>query len=284
MPTGLAALGSSEKKVISIAILVSVGHLLLIAYAAIFLHLSVPTCQPNEKLFTEPSLHQVGPLRYEVHYVARMWDFLPKQLVIPQGATVEFFLASVDVNHGFHINGTLVNLMAVPGVINKATKTFTRVGVYPVICHEYCGLGHQNMNALITVAGPDAQASMDLIEHGDLPQVLSDVRGAGKQSPLQLTMSPAALAGKKHYSQKGCIGCHNLTGATQGVGPSFKGIYGREEVMEDGLKLTVDDAYILESIKYPAKKIVKGYANVMPLLPVSDPEILELIEYLKTIH
>ncbi len=259
---------AAEKKVVSIAILVSIGHLLLIAYAAMFLHISVPTCQPNEKLFTEPSLNKIGSHRYEVHYVAKMWDFLPKKLVIPKGSTVDFFLGSVDVNHGFHINGTLVNLMAVPGVINKATQKFEKSGNFPIICHEYCGFGHQNMNAVITVSDSATEAEMDLGFQND---------------KMNTNLSPAALAGQGHFNKKGCIACHNISGAPGGVGPTFKGLYGRREEMNDGLKLTVDDAYIIESIKYPAKKIVKGFNNVMPILPVTDLEILEMIECIKTI-
>ena len=259
---------STEKKVVTIAIFVSIGHLLLIAYAAMFLHISVPTCQPNEKLFTEPSLSKVGPLRYEVHYVAKMWKFEPKRLVIPKGATVDFFLGSNDVNHGFHINGTHVNLMAVPGVVNRATQTFRNSGEYPVICHEYCGFGHQNMNAMISVSDSVLEASIGDASSGEVGES---------------HLSPGAQAGKTLFGVKGCTACHNTDGAAGGVGPTFKGLYGRSEEMQDGSKVTVDDAYIGESIKEPLKKVVKGYNPIMPVLPVSDDEIKNIIEYIITI-
>ena len=259
---------ATEKKVVTIAVLVSAGHLMLIAYAAMFLNISVPTCQPNEKLFTEPSISKVGPLRYEVHYVAKMWNFLPKKLVLPKGSTVDFFLGSNDVNHGFHINGTHVNLMAVPGVVNKATQTFREKGDYPIICHEYCGFGHQNMNAVISVSDKVTEA------------VIEDSTQANDS---KLELSSSAKSGKELFGVKGCVACHNIDGTPGGVGPTFKGLYGRTEEMQDGLKVTVDDAYITESIKEPVKKIVKGYNPVMPVLPVSDEEIKNIIEYIKTI-
>ena len=44
----------------------------------------------------------------------------------------------------------------------------------------------------------------------------------------------------------------------------------------------MDAAYIIESIKDPNAKIVKGYmAGLMPILPVTDAEIANLIEFIK---
>ncbi len=94
-------------------------------------------------------------------------------------------------------------------------------------------------------------------------------------------MSPEEL-GQMLYSGKGCVGCHSLDG-TKRVGPTFKGLYGREEVMTDGTKLTVDDAYIKESILQPQAKIVEGYAPLMQELDVSEDEIAALTTYIKTL-
>jgi cytochrome c oxidase subunit 2 len=35
--------------------------------------------------------------------------------------------------------------MLVPGQVSTATHTFREAGEYVVICHEYCGIGHQTM-------------------------------------------------------------------------------------------------------------------------------------------
>ena len=47
-----------------------------------------------------------------------------------------------------------VNMMAVYGAINKTTVTFDEPGIYPIICHEYCGSGHQHMKAEVIVNYP----------------------------------------------------------------------------------------------------------------------------------
>jgi len=259
----------TEKTILLVASLVSASHLLLIAFAAIFLEISVPTCQPNEKLFDHSSLQSVGYRRYEVHYVAKMWNFEPKKLVLPVGATVDFFLASKDVNHGFNIDGTNVNLMAVPGVVNREVQTFRAPGIYHVVCHEYCGYGHQNMNAVIEVTDRVNEAQMDPVEPGSIAHELKEA-------------NPLAASGKKLYQLRGCVACHSLDG-TPATGPSFKGLWGRIEEMQDGLKVKVDAAYIAESIKMPQAKIVKGYGPVMPLLGLTDDEINAVTEFIKTV-
>ena len=255
-----------EKKVLLAASLVAAAHLLLIAYAAAFLNISVPTCQPNEKLFDRGGLRAAGGNRYEVHYLAKMWAFEPRRLVVPVGATVDFFLGSKDVTHGFHVGGTNVNLMALPGVINKATHTFAKPGTYRIVCHEYCGLGHQEMSGEIEVSEAATVASI-----ADAP------------APEESALSAAARAGRDAFTAKACAGCHSIDGA-KGVGPTFKGLWGRTEELADGRTVTVDGAYVAESIKLPQAKVVKGYDTPMPALPVDDAEVENLIAYIKTLR
>lgn len=98
-----------------------------------------------------------------------------------------------------------------------------------------------------------------------------------------LASASPAERGAKLYQSKACIGCHSLDGSKL-VGPSFKGIYGREGEMQDGSKVKADDAYLKESILNPSAKIVKDYVPAMPSYQgqLSDQEIADLIEYLKT--
>ena len=53
------------------------------------------------------------------------------------------------------------------------------------------------------------------------------------------------------------MSCHSIDGG-RGSGPLFKGIYRRTEKMTDGSVITVDDAYLRESIVQPDAKIVDG--------------------------
>ena len=69
------------------------------------------------------------------------------------------------------------------------------------------------------------------------------------------------------------------------AGPVFaNGIYGKKEKLSNGQEITIDDAYITESIRSPQAKIVAGFTTTqMPTLPVSDEQIKDIIEYFKTL-
>ncbi|MBY0371036.1 cytochrome c [bacterium] len=100
----------------------------------------------------------------------------------------------------------------------------------------------------------------------------------GSQTPQSGKQDPgAALAGAK-----GCTACHSLNGQP-GVGPSFKGLYGKQETLTDGTTVIVDDAYLTESIKTPLAKVVRGYTPAMPALPLTDEELAGLITFIKSL-
>ena len=91
-----------------------------------------------------------------------------------------------------------------------------------------------------------------------------------------------AASGQELSVSKGCVACHSIDGTTI-IGPSWKGLYGSQESLEDGSSVTVDDAYIKESILNPTIKITKGYQPLMPVLPVTDEEIVALTAYIKSL-
>jgi cytochrome c oxidase subunit II len=101
--------------------------------------------------FDHPGLRRLADGSYEAYYVAQVFSFTPGTMTVPLGAKVAFYVTSPDVVHGFFIPKTDVNMMAVPGWVNTQTHVFTRKGTYLLICHEYCGIGHQNMFARIEV-------------------------------------------------------------------------------------------------------------------------------------
>jgi cytochrome c oxidase subunit 2 len=117
----------------------------------------LPDCIPYDKAYTEPKVVKLDDNTYQVYAVAQMWQFQPSQIYIPVGSDVDFYLTSKDVVHGFHIYEKNVNLMAVYGNINKQTVKFDKPGVYKITCHEYCGVGHQNMQGEVIVNDPRAK-------------------------------------------------------------------------------------------------------------------------------
>lgn len=96
-------------------------------------------------------VRELGPGRYEVNLVARVWAFDPNEITIPKGSTVTFYVHSQDVLHGMKILGTTVSMMVIPGQVGRATYTFEEPGEYLFVCHEYCGMGHHVMHGKVVV-------------------------------------------------------------------------------------------------------------------------------------
>lgn len=101
--------------------------------------------------FAEPGLRHMGRNQYTAHFLAQTWFFTPKEIRIPVGADVTFVVTSKDVIHGFIIQEHNVNMMIIPGQISRTSAKFEHPGEYLIICHEYCGSGHQTMFAKIIV-------------------------------------------------------------------------------------------------------------------------------------
>lgn len=110
-----------------------------------------PTKVAQTPPFDKPGLRRLADGSYEAYYVARVFAFDPANITIPVGSKVTFYVTSSDVVHGFFIPGTAINMMVIPGWVNTQTHTFTHPGTYLLICHEYCGIGHQNMFGKIEV-------------------------------------------------------------------------------------------------------------------------------------
>ncbi len=114
-------------------------------------NIDVPGCVPYSGIYKTPHIKKIDNSTYEVFGVAKMWAFMPEDLSFPEGSTIDLYLTSDDVVHGFNIVKKGVNLMAVPGGVSKTTVTFEEAGVYRILCHEYCGAGHQYMMGKITI-------------------------------------------------------------------------------------------------------------------------------------
>ena len=147
----------SERTVITITILVLGLFVFSLLYAKNKYKSNVAECVPYDKAFNEPKINKLDDKTWQVFAVASMWQFQPSEIYVPVGTEVDFYLTSKDVVHGFNISKKNVNMMAVHGSINKTTVKFDKPGIYDIVCHEYCGAGHQNMRAQVIVNHPEAQ-------------------------------------------------------------------------------------------------------------------------------
>jgi len=146
-----------EKGTITITLIITMVFVFSIVYAMEKRNSNVTECIPYGSVYEKAAVNKLDEKTYQVFAVAQMWRFEPSQIYIPVGSEVDFYLTSKDVVHGFNISDKNVNLMAVFGGISKTTVHFDKPGVYKITCHEYCGIGHQNMQAEVIVNYPAHQ-------------------------------------------------------------------------------------------------------------------------------
>jgi len=105
--------------------------------------------------FATPGLRELAPGKYEAYLIAQAWQFDGAQhyapLTFPEDTEVTFYVTSADIQHGFKIVGTNVNMMALPGQISKLRAVFDEPGEYLIYCNEYCGSKHHEMYGKIVV-------------------------------------------------------------------------------------------------------------------------------------
>ena len=176
-------------------------------------------------------------------------DITSPMLVLPVDQKIVLNMESRDVLHSFWIPEFRVKQDLVPQTVTYLRITPTKEGEYKLRCAEICGFDHAKMLADVLVVN---QTEFDTWVEERL------------NVPDYADMTPAER-GEIWYVEFGCAGCHNTTGEPGLAGPTWQGIYGREELLTDGSVVTVDDAYIRDSIINPNRQIVDGFAEgIMP--------------------
>jgi cytochrome c oxidase subunit II len=208
--------------------------------------------------------------------IGRMWKWefdygngmKSAELVLPVNKAVRVALKSEDVNHSLFIPAFRVKEDVIPGYDNYLWFIPTFVGEYEILCTEYCGLEHSSM-----------LSKARILEQPDYDKWFAEFKS---------TAVTAEPDGYLLLRNTGCIACHSLDG-TKLVGPSFKGLYGKERLVISGktqVKVIADDAYIRNSILDPEAQIVSGFnKGLMKSYKdiLKDEDIKTIIDYLKTL-
>ena len=203
------------------------------------------------------------PLVVKVKAVQFAWQFTYPNgksfgfLELPKDRHVKLEITSDDVIHSFWVPQFSQKQDAVPGQVNSIVITPDRLGTYPVICTELCGLGHALMRSHATVVTPNQFATFM-------------TKGA--------TAGPPGLA---VFQQNGCASCHTFTpaGASGKIGPDLDKLKEWAAAAHRGT-LT---QFIHESIVDPGAYIAPGYSNVMPPnfgSEIPAKQLDQLVQYL----
>jgi cytochrome c oxidase subunit 2 len=196
------------------------------------------------------------------------------ELHLPLGQPVLVLLRSKDVLHDFYVPPFRARMNAVPGMVSRVWFLPTKAGRFELLCAQLCGVGHYNMRGTVVVESPENFRAW-------FAQQPTFGRGAGQPMAAAVTANAAEL-GRQLAQSKGCVACHSAGGAP-GVGPSWKDLYGKMELLEGGRREKVDEAYLREAITKPNSKHVQGFAPIMPKIPLNEREVGELIAYIESL-
>ena len=251
---GVAIHGSLALELLWTIIPLGITMVMFVWGAQVFFHMTRP---PNGAM--------------EIYVVGKQWMWKAQhmdgareinELHVPIGRPVKLIMGSEDVIHSFFIPDFRVKADVIPGRYNTLWFTATKPGRYHLFCTQYCGTKHSNMIGWVTAMEPaEYQAWL----------------GGG---PAGGSM---ADNGAKLFQDLACSTCHLENG--QGRGPVLKGAYGKPVTLQSGQTVTVDDAYIRESILNPQAKVVAGFQPIMPTFQglVTEEQLLQLIAYVKSI-
>jgi cytochrome c oxidase subunit 2 len=157
-----------------------------------------------------------------------------------------FTLESNDVLHSYFIPAMRIKRDVVPGRFQTTWFQPTQLGTFHMFCAEYCGKDHSSMYAKVHVVS----------------------RAEWLKKPWDKEDPDPKVNGRRIWEQL-CKSCHNLD-ATKMVGPGWETLYQKQGDQIVGQKrtvllpnnqeveVTVDDGYIMESIRNPTAKRAKG--------------------------
>ncbi len=202
---------------------------------------------PHAAAATDP----LKPLHVDVVAQQFAWTFkypdfgnvASATLKLPVNATTKLRITSLDVTHSFWVPQFSQKLDAVPGSFNSLPITPDKLGTYPVICTELCGLGHAVMRSTAQVMPDD--------------KFLSWAKAQQKQLG-----GTGAASGKAVFTNNGCAACHTLAaaGAKGKVGPDLDQL--AQEAQKAGKPL---EQFIRQSIVDPNAYVAPGFPKgIMP--------------------
>ena len=184
-------------------------------------------------------------------------------LNLPLHRPVELRLSSLDVVHSFWVPEFGQKQDALPGMVTKLVITPKRLGTFPVICTELCGLGHAVMRSQTTV----------------MPEQKFLGWARGQNGGAAGNGAPGGSSGAKLFVANGCNGCHTFKPAnsTGTVGPDLDNL--PEAAQKAGQPL---EDFIRQSIVNPSAYIAPGYPNAMPgtFAALPQKQIDALVSYL----
>jgi cytochrome c oxidase subunit 2 len=205
-----------------------------------------------------------------------------KVLYLAKDRPVRFEVKALDVIHDFWVPAFRMKIDAVPGITTRYRITPSRLGTYPVVCAELCGLGHAVMRSttkVVTRAAFDAWMAKQKAgaAPAGAPAAGGEEGGGSAAGSEEAGGGDALAAGKQAFEANQCAGCHTLAdaGSSGTTGPDL-----------DKVLKGKDAAFIKESIEDPSAEIAEGFQDIMPKTykgSLSAEDLDALVKYLEEV-
>src|ERR1700723_1740267 len=185
------------------------------------------------------------------------------ELHVPINQPVQLTLISQDVFHSFSVPAFRVKREVIPGRYNTVWFEATQVGTYHLFCTQYCGTLHSQMIGQVVAMTPEDY-----------------------QAWASSSISGTSLAqnGERLFASLGCNSCPNS--GPNSHGPNLASVYGAHLQMKNGDFVTVDDAFLRDTILNPTMHEVAGDGTIMPPYQgqISEEGLIDIVEYIKNLN
>jgi cytochrome c oxidase subunit II len=246
---------------IEIAWTIAPALILLVIAVLTFRTQAIQAVQPPDALKIQVVGHQWWwEFRYPDQSVVTAGD-----IYVPVGRDVTLELMSQDVIHSFWMPKLAGKTDAIPGKTNRLSFQAEQPGIYRGLCAEFCGEQHAVMRFRVVAVAPDVFDSW-LQQHATAPP-------------------PPPESAKQIFLQKGCVGCHSISGFPEAVGKTGPNLtfFGSRETIAggalpntpDNLRLWLHDPGAVKVGNIMATTIGPGKVELTP------DEINTLVDYLE---
>lgn len=89
------------------------------------------------------------------------------------------------------------------------------------------------------------------------------------------------LTGEELAAEVGCFTCHGATDSE--VAPTLDGVWGQELLLDDGRTVFVDEVFVRRAITDPQADVVAGYSRRMPTFGLTEAEVEQLVDYVRSL-
>jgi cytochrome c oxidase subunit 2 len=235
------------------------------------------TLQPANGLVVEA----IGHKWYYTFRYPQVHGEITDEMHVPLGVPVTLNVTSSDVIHSFWVPAMRLKTDMVPGMVTTIRFTPVRPGRYQIICTQFCGTQHAEMNKQVFVI--EDRPAYDAWFHSWQAKNANASDAVATASTGTVALAGGdAKAGQATFQAK-CSACHAIGPYSQRlVGPGLK------DVLHDPSHPSLVDGDAATPANV-AKILQQGYKGDMGQMPsaqmnaIGDKDIANLVAYLNSL-